>query len=78
MNYWGSFFQYFFKECGKALDFGGFSPAFLRGVLMGLCFAKVPLSAGLFEKRRGRVAQPRTSQHAQDPKIEDGTGTLST
>lgn len=32
-----------------------------------------------FEKRRRRgVAQPQRSQHAQDLKIEDGTGTLST
>lgn len=79
MNYRDFFFSNAFsKRAVKALGFGGFSPLFLRGELTGLHFAEVPLSEGLFEKRRRRgVAQPQRSQHAQDRKIEDGTGTLS-
>lgn len=66
------FFQCFFKEGDEGFRFWWFQPPFLR---VGLCFANFH-SLGVC-LRRG-VTQPQRSRYAQDLKIEDGTGRLST
>lgn len=68
----GFFSNAFSKRALKALNFGGFSPPFLR---VGLRFANFH-SLGVC-LRRG-VTQPQRSRYAQDLKIEDGIGRLST